>query len=120
MEKKINNNIESLVNAVLLDKDTVLFEKQEQGKNPTAVVRYSSQGEFYEDKIAPMNEDTIIEYNELMVAVFKSSGKRIKRPKLVTVYDVKRHEFSPSELLKLDYGGLSYQGAKVKTLKNNK
>lgn len=118
MDKENNKSSDSsLLSTILLDKDTLLVvEKNNSSDYPIVAVRYLSACKTYENQITALTEDTIVEYNDLMVAVFERTSKVFKKPKLVALYDVERHAFGSQELLKLDYGALSHDGYKVKQL----
>ena len=108
---------ESLKNIVQLNEDTLLVVRNDdQYDSQVVAARYISNGETHEDIITIFHENVFIKYNESMVGVFERTGKVFKRPKLVALYDVERHEFGSQELLKLDYGALSHDGYKVKQL----
>lgn len=82
----------------------------------TVSVRYLEDDKTREDRIALMRDDISIEYNERMVAVFKKSAQRFRKPKLIAVYDAIRHEFGSDEMLRLDYYAFSCEGINVKQL----
>lgn len=103
------------ISTILLDAKTLLVvSASEKDDYPSVSVKYMEGQTPQETIIAKQTPNTIIEYNERMVAVFDK--KTLKRPKLLTIYDVQKHDFASSELLKLNYSVMSYEGGSLKQL----
>lgn len=101
----------------LLDSETILvISKSDDDEYPLVSVKYMEGKETRETIIARQTPGTHIEYNDRMIAVFTPSNKLFRKRKLVSVYDVKRHDFGSSDLLTLNYSVLSYEGSQVKQL----
>ena len=108
-----------ILSTEILDSKTLLVvSKNEEETYPIVSVKYMLEDKPHETPIATLTPETIVRYNDQMVAVFLPKGKVIKKPTLVTVYSVARHDFVGNDLLRMDYEVLSTTGVKVKQLRN--
>ncbi len=118
-QKEIDTLKRQVIRTELLDDKTLLVvSKSEEDKYPVVSVKYMENNQPHERNIAHLTPETIIRHNDRMVAILLPSGKVIKKPKVVSIYDVRKHDFTSQELLRMDYEIFSKSGAKVKQLIN--
>lgn len=105
------------ISTEILDFNTLLVvSKREDEEYPLVSVKYMDNDKPRETFIARLTPDTLLEYNDRMVAVSLPSGRVFKRRRVETIYDVKKHDFISREVLNLTYSALTYEGSKVKQL----
>ncbi len=102
----------------ILDNRTLLFMTQTEGEiYPRLSVKYIERDELIETKLGQLTPDTTVEYNDLMVAIFKPKKSIFKRRELQTLYDVARHEFVSREFMALDYGSFTLRSGVKKLVR---
>lgn len=118
-QKETDNLKRKVIRTELLDDKTLLVvSKCDEDKYPIVSVKYMENNQTHERDIAHLTPETIIRHNDRMVAILLPSGRVIKKPKVVSIYDVRKHDFTSQELLRMDYEIFSQSGAKVKQLIN--
>lgn len=104
MEKTIKSVMErTIVSSELLNENSLLVVSQ-YGKVPflEASVVYVENEAIHEDIIGKVEDSTIIEYNDNMVAVRRKQDEPGVRS-LITVYDLEYHSFVENDFLEEVY-----------------
>ena len=122
MEEKNNlDNKRELISNWLLNENTLLVISQgENEEYPVVSIRYEKYGEVRSKDLIRLTPDVRIEHNERMIAMFRKTGKVIKKYQLVSVYDTTSQEFVGTSHMHLHYSACKSEGVTPTTLGTKK
>ena len=122
MEKNIKAEIERKIftTKLLNENALLLISKNSNETNSTASVRYIEDDCIKETIIAELTPSTTaVEFNDMMVAVFKKEDESSDDFQLTAVYDLEHYEFVENDFIKIIYDCKAKEGqarSYIKTL----
>ena len=122
MKTEKKSDIErKVISTELLNENTLLvISKADEEEFPRVSIKYEKYDEVRSKDLVTLTPDVKVEHNDQMIAIFYKEGKILKQHKLVSVYDIRIHEYIGTSNMHLHYEASKYQGAKVKKLVANK
>ena len=114
--EKTTSKIKTISTELLNEISLLVVSANESDEYHTASVHYENNDEIIEKKLAILTPETMLEHNDKIIAIFKKTGKVIKKNKLVAVYDLTNQEFVSRSDMYLHYEANKQEGSFVKQL----